>query len=85
MDRIDFSSVDVELDKDSEPPENDHSVLNGDSNMMLATGYLIDLGFALLFVIDYIIIIYIDGNRVEDIGRYNVFVNRSVIVVISSR
>lgn len=85
MGKIDFSSVDVELDKDSEPPENDHSVLNGDSNTMLATGYLIDLGFALLFVIDYIINIYIDGNRVEDIGRYNVFVNRAVIVVISSR
>lgn len=85
MGKIDFSSVDVELDKDSEPPENDHSVLNGDSNTMLATGYLIDLGFAFLFVIDYIINIYIDGNRVEDIGRYNVFVNRAVIVVISSR
>lgn len=85
MDKIDFSSVDVKLDKDSEPPENDHSVLIEDSNTMHANGYLIGLGYARLFVIDYIIIIYIDGNRLEDIGRYNAFVNRAVIVVISSR
>lgn len=53
MDKIDFSSVGVELDKDSEPPENDYSVPIEDSNMMPANGYLIGLGSARLFDIDY--------------------------------